>query len=222
MNYNYTFRLSEASIDNWKKEAFKHIGYNPLALPDNEFNNRRSFYLRVRGLYRLMLFVHNFILFPRHNDPDLGQYIINEDNEEVLPITYEVNTIVKNRYGNCGTFAFFFEFLCYIIGFPVRHIGIYHQDKKQGHQVSEILIENKWIFFDPMYLVCPMDKDNNFYSAWELIENCQPYIDDIPSILQCVKKEFFPELFSHLIINNIKSWDIGEEKFIETFYGKQK
>ena len=209
---------------NLKQIALKAINYDPFNLPENEFNKSMPIYLKVRALFKLMLYVHLQINFPRHWDADLGQYIKREGKSDYLPLTYEIDEILYYRTGNCSTYSTLFETLAKAIGFKVRHIGIIHPDKIQGHWCSEVFVEKQWIFFDAMYLNCPMsiiNKTKKFYSAYEIMKNPYLYINNILDIFKGIQEQTWLNLWKGLEIDEIKSYDMNEKEFYDKFYGKR-
>jgi len=205
-----------------KEIVLNIIGFNPFDLPNNDCNLSHRKYFKMRALFKLMLFVHQTINFPRHFDPDLGQYKENEEGIEKIPLTYDPVEILIYRTGNCATYSTLFEALAKSIGFEVRHIGLIPPDKSHGHWCSEIFVEDKWCFFDPMYLICPvnMDRDKEGYSAYEIMKNPYLYINNILDIFKGIQEQTWLNLWKGLEIDNIKSYDMKEKEFFKKFYGK--
>lgn len=199
------------------------IGFNPFDLPNNDCNISHRKFFKIRALFKLMLFVHRTINFPRHSDPDLGQYVkIHGRDEDYLPLTYNIKEILNCRTGNCSTYSTLFEALAKIIGFKVRHIGLKSPNKVSGHWCSEVWIENKWCFFDPMYLICPVNlaKDKEGYSAYEIMKNPYLYINNILDIFKGIQKQTWLDLWKGIEIDKIESYDMDEKEFINKFYGE--
>lgn len=198
------------------------IGFDPFNLPNNDCNISHRKYFKMRALFKLMLFVHRTINFPRHFDPDLGQYRKNDEGIEKIPLTYDPIEIVSYRTGNCATYSTLFEVLAKSIGFEVRHIGLISPNKSHGHWCSEIWIEDKWCFFDSMYLICPvnMNKDKEGYSAYEIMKDPYLYINNILDIFKGISEQTWLDLWKGLEINKIKSYDMDKKEFFNKFYGK--
>lgn len=203
-----------------RQELINIVGYDPFNLKDNEFNKKNSYFLKLRFLYKIMLYTHLQVNFPRQWDADNGQYRWCEKRQaDYLELTYKPEEIMKYRTGNCGIFSTLFEYFVNIVGFKVRHIGIIHSDRKQGHWCSEVLIKGKWAFFDTMYLNMPMATGiQEPYSGFEIMKNPHIYIDNIQDIFKGISIKTWLGLWGGLEIDKIQTYDIGKDKFFEKFY----
>lgn len=205
-----------------RQELINIVGFDPLNLKNNEFNNKNFHFLKVRFLYKLMLYTHLQINFPRQWDADDGQYKWCEKRQaDYLELTYKPEEIMKYRTGNCGTYSTLFEYFINIAGFKVRHVGMIHYDRKQGHWCSEVFVDKQWIFFDTMYINMPMRSKVNF-SAYEIMKEPYIYINNIPDIFKGISIKTWLGLWSGLEIDKIQTYDIGKNKFFDKFYGIDK
>jgi hypothetical protein len=201
-------------------DIYKIIGYDPHNLLDTEENKRLEFYFKVRACHKIMLYVHSQLNFPRMFDPDQGEY-----KKYYLPISYNPFHYTQTKIANCGIYSNYFELLCELAKFEVRHIGLKDPDGRCGHWCSEIKINEKWIFFDPMYLICPItfDKEGRkFYSAYEIMQDpINLYFNSIPPLLQGISKETISNLWKGLEINKHTSYELGLNQFVKLFYGEK-
>lgn len=195
----------------FKQLAIHVIGYDPFNLPDNEFNNKHKYFVQVRSLFKLMLHVHSYILFPKMWSPDFGEHKGGR-----LPLTYDTEEIYKIRTGNCGTYSTYFEILAKALGFEVRHIGLINPDLVQGHWCSEVKVNKKWLFFDSMYINAPL------ISGYEIVENPFLLINNIVPIFHGIQEHTWLNLCKGLEINKEKSYDLGLENFIKKYYGVEE
>jgi len=200
------------------ENLFQILGYNPHHLPKNKCNEKHSTYFKVRFLHKLMLYVHSQLNFPRFFDPDQSEY-----KNKRLPISYNPFVYLKTKIANCGIYSNLFEQLAESSGFEVRHIGLVASDRKNCHWCSEIKVDNKWIFFDTMYLICPVTIGTSkriFYSAYEIMQNpVDLYFKQIPSIFYGISEQTIVNLWKGLEINKQNSYDLGLGQFIKLFYG---
>lgn len=202
---------------NLTKLALKIVGYNPFVLPRNECNEGKEFVFQYRALFKLMIYTHWVIMFPRHFDPDLGQYKQQSGEFEYLPIEDTIEGILKYRTGNCGTYSFLFRELAEALGFKARLVILKSKDKTQGHYTAEVLIDNKWVFFDPMYLNSPSSYSNEkFYSAYDIVENPSLYIDNLT--FGGISKELWLKIWEGIQFDGVNSFDMPKEEFIDKFY----
>lgn len=201
------------------KNLLEILGYNPFELPDNKWNRTKNHVFKVRALFKLMFYTHLQISFPRHFDPDLGQYKIR-DGKEYLPVRYSPKEILEYRVGDCSTYAHLFKALVESVGFKSRLVRLLHPDKIQGHWTTEVKVDGKWIFFDPMYLVC-VRKDNKFYSAYEVMKNPKLYIDNILDIFKGISEETWLNLWGGIEIDGVNTYDLAEKEFLNRFYNEK-
>ncbi len=203
---------------NLTKLALEIVGYNPFVLPRNKCNIGNEFVFKVRALFKLMVYTHWVIIFPRHFDPDLGQYRMASGELEYLPLEDTIEGILKYRTGNCGTYSLLFRKLAEALGFKARLIILKSKDKTQGHYTAEVLVDNKWIFFDPMYINCPFSSTKEFYSAYDIVENPLLYINNL--MFKGITKNTWLKIWEGIQINKINSFDISKKEFMKKFYGK--
>ena len=202
---------------NLTKLALEIVGYNPFVLPRNKCNIEKEFVFKVRALFRLMVYTHSVIMFPRHFDPDLGQYTMESGEERSLLIEHTVEGILKYRTGNCGTYSFLFRKFAEALGFKARLVILKSRDRSIGHYTAEVLVDKQWIFFDAMYLNCPFSSTKQFYSAYDIIENPSLYIDNL--IFRGIQKKTWLKIWQGIQIDGVNSFDMSKEEFKNKFYG---
>lgn len=192
------------------------IGYDLNNLPTNDFNSEYSTVIKLRTLFKTMLHVHSYLNFERHFDPDLNHYIQNNQIENYYPINYDPEIYTKTRIANCGIYSNYFELLTKSLGFDVRHIGLKTKIGKGGHWCSEIKVDNKWIFFDAMYLICSPQ-----YSAKDIMEDpINRYYNLIHPMLKGVSEKSILNLWEGLEINKETTYELGKEEFFKKYYGE--
>lgn len=202
------------------------IGFNPNNLPKNDFNNQYVTKMKVRALFKIMLYVHTTLNFEKHFDPDLNHYISKysphtKQNEEYFPIDYDPNVYTKTKMANCGIYSNYFELLAKEAGFEVRHVGLKEINDRCGHWCSEVKIDNKWVFFDPMYLVCSPNNEG-YYSAKDIMDDpIDRYYNLIHILLQGISRDSILNLWKGLEINKESSHKLGKEIFLKKYYGEK-
>lgn len=205
------------------------IGFNPLDLPKNKCNEEHSMYFQIRALFKVMLYVHCQLNFERMFDPDLNHHIRQysphtKQEEDYFPIDYDPEIYTKTRMANCSIYSDYFERLARELGFEARHVGLKDPDGRRGHWCSEVKVNKQWIFFDPMYLVCPMIRQNKigvFHPAYNIMKDpIDLYYNQIPSLLSGISKETVRGLWLGLEIDKVTSYEIGLPQFIKRFYGE--
>lgn len=204
------------------------IGFNPNNLPENDFNIQCATKMKLRGLFKIMLYVHASLNFEKHFDPDLNHHIIKyshytKKDEDYFPINYDPEVYTKTRIANCGIYSNYFELLARNLGFDVRHIGLQAPDGRCGHWCSEVKIDGKWIFFDSMYLICCPDENNGYYSAKDIMDDpLNRYFNLIPPLLQGISKTTILDLWKGLAINKETSYQLGKSEFFNKYYENEK
>ncbi len=204
-----------------QNEITKIIGFNPNNLPENDFNKRYAVKMKYRALFKIMLHVHTTLNFEKHFDPDLNNYIKKysshtKQEEDYLHIDYDPSVYTETRIANCGIYSNYFEFLTEDLGFEVRHVGLKAEDGWCGHWCSEVKVNNKWLFFDCMYLIC------SGYSAKEIMDDpINRYFDLIPSLLKGISKKSIIDLWQGLEINKETTYELGKDIFFNKYYGDQ-
>ena len=205
----------------------KIIGFDPYNLPDNDFNQQFESKMKLRALFKIMLYVHASLNFEKFFDPDLNHHIIKyssytKKNEEYFPINSDPVIYTKTKMANCGIYSNYFELLSGKVGFEVRHVGLKAEDGWCGHWCSEVKIDNKWIFFDCMYLICSPDENNAYYSAKDIMDDpMNRYYNLIHPILRGVSKKSIEKLWQGLEINKETTYELGKDIFFNKYYGDQ-
>lgn len=92
----------------------------------------------------------------------------------------------------CSILSWILVYIAKILGYKSRCVGLTHPYRipTEGHSVCEIMIDGKWICFDPAYNTC-------FYkSASQFGNDCIKFYP--PEVRELKAKEFL-ELFSNRI-----------------------
>lgn len=188
------------------------IGFNPF-----DYRNHKDFkFFFLRGIFKLMLFVHCRIIFPTHFAPtDIGKIENLKDSKEIF----------NKRIGNCGHYSILFNELCNSIGYKSRLLYIHERDGIQGHCLNEIWCEfnSKWFVVDAMYLVFGLDylgqeKIIICYSAYDIHKNVNLFVNKIPQFLSGISIKTWKKLWECLEINLIDSNKIKMKNFKKRFY----
>lgn len=206
---------------NLTRLALELVGYNPFVLPKNKYNDKSPTVFKLRALFKLMLFTHFTIKFPRHFDPDLGEYIKQSGNIEYLPVEQTIEGILKYKTGNCGTYSFLFRELAKALGFGERLVQLHSGDRTQGHYVAEIKIEDKWTFFDPMYMNCPSifhAGKRQLFSAYDIKSNPYIFLDTL--MFKGITVETWLKIWECIKINGESTIELSPKVFEEKYYGK--
>ena len=88
---------------------------------------------------------------------DIMNFVYYSLSPEKSQTSNEPLKILKGGFAWCGGYATVMKYLCEKEGFKVRHYTLYSKDHPHGrgknkidtHDIVEILIEDKWFFFDP-------------------------------------------------------------------------
>lgn len=204
------------------------IGFNPNNLPKNDFNIQCATKMKIRALFKIMLYVHASLNFEKHFDPDLNHYLKKysphtKKEEDYLPINYDPSIYTTTKIANCGIYSNYFELLAEKVGFKVRHVGLKAEDGWCGHWCSEIKVNEKWIFFDPMYLICSTGNDGTCHSAKDIMDDpLNRYFNLIPPLLKGISKTAILDLWKGLEINKETTYKLGKSKFFDKYYGNEK
>ena len=89
--------------------------------------------------------------------------------------------IIDNKRYGCNIYSRLFIAISYVLGLDGRLIGLRHDDNINGHQITEIFIDGKWVAFDPTYALY-YTKEGVLQSVEELHNDPTP-AKDVTSIL---------------------------------------